>query len=114
MGTGNYGSSDHNASTKMSQKVEPGRYSSTQQPSYKDNDDHGVFTMDSDAHGSQNRAGNLSMDPGTDSYTGGYDSGNMETGARRNESMMVNKMDPSVDTNLGKISLPGSAPKDSG
>lgn len=91
--------------SKMNRNVEPGRYGSTQEPSYGGKEDYGASPLDSGAYGSQNRAGDISTGPGNYSSAGGYGSGNMESGSRRNESMMANKMDPSADRNLGTISL---------
>lgn len=91
--------------SKMNQHVEPGRYGSTQQPSYSGSEDYGASALDSAAYESQNRAGNISMGPGNYSSAGGYGSGNMESGSRRNESMMANKMDPSLDNSPRKKSL---------
>ncbi len=75
---------------------------STQQPSHSGSEDYGASALDSTAYGSQNRAGNVSTVPGNYSSAGGSGSGNMESGSRRNESMMANKMDPSLDNSPRK------------
>lgn len=81
--------------SKMGQNVEPGGYGTAQQhPS----------TMDSGPLGMQNRAGDLSTDPGTYSSTGGYGSGNMNTGSGLKDSKMANDMNTAADTSLGTIS----------
>ncbi|KAJ5390069.1 uncharacterized protein N7496_001137 [Penicillium cataractarum] len=78
--------------SKMGQNVESGGYGATQQnPS----------TMDYGAPGMQNRAGDLSTDPGTYSSTGGYGSGNMNTASGLNDSRMANEMNTAADTSLG-------------
>lgn len=64
--------------------------------------------MDSGALGSQNRAGDLSTDPGTYSSTGGYGAGNMNTGSGLSESRMGNEMNTATDTGLGTIKTFGS------
>lgn len=91
--------------SKMNQHVEPGRYGSTQGPSYSGSEAYNASALDSAANRSQNRAGNISTGPGNYSSAGGYRSGNIESGSRRNESMMANKMDPSLDNSPRKESL---------
>jgi hypothetical protein len=83
----------------MGQNVESGGYGTTQQrPS----------TMNSGALGSQNRAGDFSTDPGTYSSTGGYKSGNMNTGSGLNDYRMGNEMNTATNTSLGTIENFGS------
>ncbi|CEJ55967.1 hypothetical protein PMG11_02194 [Penicillium brasilianum] len=98
-GTDNLNSGAYTDS-KRGQNVESGGYGTTQQrPS----------TMDSGALGSQNRAGDLSTDPGTYSSTGGYGAGNMNTGSGLSESRMGNEMNTATDTGLGNRDTYGGA-----